>query len=67
MIVERKDYFKRKREALLNNLMDAEGDEEKKILMRIINLDLETFDKDTYSAKKPGKYTLKGNKFIYIN
>ena len=29
--------------------MDAEGDEKKKILMRIINLDLETFDKDTYS------------------
>lgn len=64
----RKNYMKQKREALLNNLMYAEGDEKKKILMRIINLDLETFGKDTFSDKKrPGKYTLKRNKFIYIS
>ena len=65
--VDRKEYLKLKRDALLNSLVDAEGTEKREILMRIINLDLETLDKDTYTEKKPGKYTLTGNRFIYIN
>jgi hypothetical protein len=64
--MERKEYLERQREALLKSFLTAEGDYKKEILRKIINIDAETSNRDTYGVKKPGRFTLKKNRFIYL-
>lgn len=63
----REDYLNRERDMLLRAYATAEEDEKREIMLKILNIDTQCQNKDTYGKKSNGFFTRRRNKLIYIN
>ncbi|MGI6486004.1 MAG: hypothetical protein ACOX15_06800 [Tepidanaerobacteraceae bacterium] len=63
----RNEYLERERDMLLKAYSTADEAEKRKIMMKIMNIDAQTGEKDTYGKKSSGFFTRRRNKIIYVN
>jgi hypothetical protein len=52
---------------LLKAYTTATGDEKREIMLKIMSIDTQSGDKDTYGRKSSGFFTRRRNKIIYMN
>jgi hypothetical protein len=52
---------------LLKAYTTATGDEKREIMLKIMSIDTQSGDKDTYGKKSSGFFTRRRNKIIYMN
>jgi hypothetical protein len=65
--VTRDDYLNRERDMLLKAYTTASEEEKRDIMLKIMNIDSESRDGDTYGRKSNGFFTRRRNKIIYMN
>jgi len=65
--VTRNDYLNRERDMLLKAYYTASEEEKREIMLKIMNLDSQSGDKDTYGRRSNGFFTRRRNKIIYMN
>lgn len=63
----RNEYLERERDMLLKAYATADEMEKRQIMMKIMNIDTQTGEKDTYGKKSSGFFTRRRNKIIYVN
>ncbi|WP_422447262.1 hypothetical protein [Thermoanaerobacterium sp. DL9XJH110] len=63
----RNEYLDRERDMLLKAYMTAGEEEKREIMLKIMNIDAQAGDKDTYGRKSNGFFTRRRNKIIYMN
>ena len=63
----RSDYLNRERDMLLKAYYTASEEEKREIMLKIMNLDSQSGDRDTYGTKSNGFFTRRRNKIIYMN
>ena len=63
----RNDYLNRERDMLLKAYYTASEEEKREIMLKIMNLDSQSGDKDTYGRRSNGFFTRRRNKIIYMN
>lgn len=63
----RNEYLGRERDMLLKAYTTASDEEKREIMMKIMSIDTQTGDKDTYGRKSSGFFTRRRNKIIYMN
>ncbi|MDD4570029.1 MAG: hypothetical protein PHE70_07900 [Tepidanaerobacteraceae bacterium] len=63
----REEYLDRERDMLLKSYTTASDDEKREIMLKIINIDTQSRDGDTYGTKSSGFFTRRRNKIIYMN
>ena len=63
----RMDYLNRERDMLLKAYHTATEEEKREIMMKIMSIDSQCPDKDTYGKKSNGFFTRRRNKIIYMN
>jgi hypothetical protein len=63
----RNEYLERERDMLLKAYTTADEMEKRQIMMKIMNIDTQTGEKDTYGKKSSGFFTRRRNKIIYVN
>jgi len=65
--VTRNEYLDRERDMLLKAYSTATEEEKREIMIKIMNIDSQSPDKDTYGKKSNGFFTRRRNKIIYMN
>ncbi len=63
----RNEYLERERDMLLKAYATADEKEKRQIMLKIMNIDTQTGEKDTYGKKSSGYFTRRRNKIIYVN
>jgi hypothetical protein len=63
----RSEYLDRERDMLLKAYASASNEEKRRIMLKIMNIDAQHGDKDTYGKKSKGFFTRRRNKIIYVN
>ncbi len=63
----REEYLNRERDMLLKAYTTATEKEKRDIMLKIMNIDTQSRDGDTYGTKSNGFFTRRRNKIIYVN
>ncbi|HHW03351.1 MAG TPA: hypothetical protein GXX35_11195 [Thermoanaerobacterales bacterium] len=63
----RNEYLDRERDMLLKAYTTASEEEKREIMLKIMSIDTQSGDKDTYGRKSNGFFTRRRNKIIYMN
>ena len=63
----REEYLDRERDILLKAYATASDEEKRDIMLKIMNIDTQSRDGDTYGTRSRGYFTRRRNKIIYIN
>ncbi len=63
----REEYLSRERDMLLKAYATASEEEKRDIMLKIMNIDTQSRDGDTYGTRSGGFFTRRRNKIIYMN
>ncbi|GAQ25778.1 MULTISPECIES: hypothetical protein [Tepidanaerobacter] len=63
----REEYLEHERDMLLRAYTSASEKEKKDIMMKIVNIDTQFRNRDSFGTKSNGFFTRRRNKIIYVN